>query len=900
MKILSKRSPTALFVLSLVCLSPFSGQGQQLARPLRVLVLYWDERDHPANVDFESHFQAAMRSAAPGPVEFYSEFLESSRFPGESQSKFLHDYIRQKYADRPIDVVVPTASAPLDFLFKYRGDFLPHTPIVFGATTYPRAAQLKSGAGATGIVFVNSYRRTLDLALRLHPGTAQVFIVSGTQAHDKAYERIARGQLNGYQSKAAINYLTDLPLPELEERIKTLPQQSIVLYVWQQELDEQGKLLESQDVLKMIAPLARVPLYGMSFANVGLGIVGGYVWTMEANTTRLAEMTLKVASGTRASNIPVENAPDTPMFDWHQLQRWGIREDRLPEDSVIRFRELSVWQQFKWRIMGVIAMIVLQSLLIAALLLKRRQAMQNAAALGRTQQVLAESEERFRNMANTAPVMIVVADPSRQATFFNKRWLDFTGRIMEQELGMGWTAGIHPDDREACLAGIEASFQAQSECHLEYRLRRGDGQYRSVICNGVPRFETGGVFTGYIASLIDITDLKKSQAEALANQKLESLGVLAGGIAHDFNNLLGSILANLELQLSDLSDVSPAEKGLETIKAIATRASEIVRQLMVYAGEESAVFEKIDLAKLVREMLQLMMVTITKNGLLKIDISPNVPPVRGNAAQLRQVVMNLVANASDALCERGGEISVTLAPVQAPKPPSEKLNWEFLKLEVRDSGCGMSEEIQAKIFDPFFSTKQAGRGMGLAAVRGIIQSHGGTIRVQSSVGTGSCFEVLLPCVGQAELESRAVVQPAPHIEDANVAATVLIIDDEDMLRMPIASMLRRKGYSILETPDGAAGVDLFKAQAAEIDIVLLDLTLPGMSGKEVLETLRKIRPNIKIVLSTAYGRDRAFRDVTEPESVYYLRKPYKIDELTALLRKACMKEPGTMQATARG
>jgi len=856
-----------------------------------VLVLYWDEKDHPANEEFERRFQAAMRSATSGPLEFYSEFLESSRFPGENQSKLLHDYIRQKYADRNIDVVVPNASAPLEFLFKYRRGFLPHTPIVFGATNYPSAAQLKSGAGATGIVFVNSYRKTIDLALRLHPRAEHVFIVSGTPAHDKVYEKIARGQLKGYETKVAITYLTDLALEELKAKIKNLPERSVVLYVWQQVQDGQGKLLESQDVLRSIAPLARAPFYGMSFANVGLGIVGGYVWTMEANTARLAELTLTVVSGARASSIPVENAPDTPMFDWRQLQRWGIRADSLPEDSIIRFREISLWQQYKWRIMGVIAMIVFQSLLIVALLLHRRQTRQNAAALGRAQRVLTESEERFRNMADTAPVMIFVTDATSQTTFLNKTWLNFTGRTMEQEWGHGWTAGLHPDDREACLAGIEASFQARSECRLEYRLRRADGQYRSVICTGIPRFQTEGVFTGYIGSLMDITDLRTSQAEALASQKLESLGVLAGGIAHDFNNLLASILANLELQLSDLADASPAEKGLKTIKTIATRASEIVRQLMVYAGEESAIFEKVDLAALVREMLQLMMVAITKSAVLKIDVPPNLPHMRGNAAQLRQVVMNLITNASDALREKGGEISVTLAPVQAPKQSSENPGGEFLRLEIRDSGCGMSEAVQAKIFDPFFSTKQTGRGMGLAAVRGIILSHGGTIRVQSAVGVGSCFEVLLPCVGQAELESGDIMKSAPHVEAQNITATVLIIDDEDMLRLPIANMLRRKGFSILETGEGATGVDLFKAQAAEIDIVLLDLTLPGMSGKEVLETLREIRPSVKVVLSTAYGRDRAFRDVAEPESVYYLRKPYKIDDLTALLQKVCLVEP---------
>ena len=374
MKALSKLRRTAWLVVSTMWLSASGGWAQQLATPKHVLVLYWDEKDYPANIEFERSFQAALRSAAPGPIEFYSEYLESSRFPGEDQAKFLHDYIQRKYADRPIDVVVPYASPPLEFLLKYRTDLFPGVPIVFGSTNYPSAAQLEAGAGATGIVFVNTYKKTLDLALKLHPGTEQVFIISGTMAHDRIYETLARNQLKGYESKAAITYLTDLPVEELMARMEDLPERSIVLYVWQQARNDQGKLLESRDVLKLIAPLSRVPLYGMSFANVGLGIVGGYVYTMEANTTRLAEMTLKVASGTQASNIPVESAPDTPMFDWRQLQRWGVREDRLPEDSVIRFRELSPWQQYKWRILAAIAIVALQSLLIFALLLAQRQA----------------------------------------------------------------------------------------------------------------------------------------------------------------------------------------------------------------------------------------------------------------------------------------------------------------------------------------------------------------------------------------------------------------------------------------------------------------------------------------------------------------------------------------------
>jgi PAS domain S-box-containing protein len=517
------------------------------------------------------------------------------------------------------------------------------------------------------------------------------------------------------------------------------------------------------------------------------------------------------------------------------------------------------------------------------------QVQSHSIDLQQREKQLRESEERFRNMANTAPVMIAVIDAKRQAIFFNKTWLDFTARAMEHELGHGWTAGVHPDDLDECLAKDLASQQARIGFEMEYRLRRADGQYRSVMCRGVPRFEPDGAFAGYVETVIDITEMK----QALAGQKLESLGVLASGIAHDFNNLLGGILAGSELLLSDVDDASPARIELENIRLTAMRASEIVRQLMVYAGEENAVFEEIDLAELVREMLQLMMISISKNAALKINVPGNVPSIRANKAQMRQVVMNLITNASDALRDTGGTISVSLEQVRTqPKSVRDGVRGvaggDFLRLEVRDSGCGMSEEIQARIFDPFFSTKRAGRGMGLAAVRGIVQSHGGMIQVQSAVGSGSCFEILLPCAREAERQSSKAVISAPFNEDGKVTATVLMIEDEDTLRVAVTRMLRREGFTILETGDGATGMDLFQAHATEIDIVLLDLTLPGMSGGEILEGLRKIRPNTKVVLSTAYGRDRALSALSEPKSVYYLQKPYQIQELAALLRKVML------------
>jgi signal transduction histidine kinase len=275
-----------------------------------------------------------------------------------------------------------------------------------------------------------------------------------------------------------------------------------------------------------------------------------------------------------------------------------------------------------------------------------------------------------------------------------------------------------------------------------------------VICSGIPRFEADGAFAGYIASLVDITDVKRTQEKLLASQRLESLGVLAAGIAHDFNNLLGGIMASSELQIHDLAEASPARETLERIRSIASRGTEMVSELMIYARQENPHFEDVDLGELVREMLQLLSVSISKTVALKIDLPGSVPMIRANPAQIRQVVMNLIINASDALKEQNGAISLTLRPVGRPETGIDSCGQtastgSWLWLEVRDSGCGMTDEILARIFDPFFTTKTRGRGLGLAAVRGIIDSHGGTIRVASRPGEGTTFEILLPCVSLA-------------------------------------------------------------------------------------------------------------------------------------------------------
>jgi PAS domain S-box-containing protein len=488
-------------------------------------------------------------------------------------------------------------------------------------------------------------------------------------------------------------------------------------------------------------------------------------------------------------------------------------------------------------------------------------------------------------MADTAPVMIVVAGLDGQATFFNNGWLNFTGRTMQQELGSGWVQGVHPDDVHACLAKISASYKTRSQCEVEYRLRCSGGEYRFVMCSGIPRFEADGAFAGYIAALVDITDVKRSQEKALASQKLESLGVLAAGVAHDFNNLLGGIMASSELQIHDLAEASPARETLERISAIASQGTEIVRELMIYAGQENPHFEEVDLGELVREMLPLLSVSISKTVALKIDLRAGVPLIRANPAQIRQVVMNLIINASDALKEQDGAISLSLMPVDTPNTGSDSCvqtasTGSWVRLEVRDSGCGMTDEILTRIFDPFFTTKGMGRGLGLAAIRGIIDSHGGTIRVASRPGEGTTFEILLPCVSLAQVGAHDTVPSSSSPTRSEAFEGPILMVDDEIHRRPMAQLLRGTGFSVIEADDGATGIGIFREQTSRIRAVLLELTLPGMP--EVLAELRRDCPNMPVILTSTYGREQMLTD--EQSDIFYLQKPFGLGRLLEIFQ----------------
>jgi PAS domain S-box-containing protein len=494
-----------------------------------------------------------------------------------------------------------------------------------------------------------------------------------------------------------------------------------------------------------------------------------------------------------------------------------------------------------------------------------------------------EAEKLFQNMADVSPLMICCSGPDNKASFFNRSWLSFTGRTLNQELGLGWTEGLHPEDRDRTLAAMASSFEARGHCYLEYRLRRADGEYRSMLCGGFPCWGLDGAFAGYIATCTDNTIARREQEQAIAIQKLKSLGLLTKGIAHNFNNLLGSILVSTEVALASHADALSVEEELQKIRAATIRGAEIVRELTIYGGGETATSEPVSVGSLIEEMFPLLQITVSKQVSLKFDATKDLPFVEANPGHLRLVIMNLVMNASEAIGQSDGVIRLKVGRVhreeRAQKMGQEDLPpGDYIQLEVSDTGSGMTSEVQSRIFDPFFTTKLPGRGLGLAVVEKILLEHGSPMRVKSSPGAGTTIQIWFPTTGKKFRAVPAVQDAAPR------TGTVLVVEDEDLLRLAVAKGLRKKGFVVLEACDGPAALDLIRSHGATIDVVLLDLMLRGMSSREFFEEARRSHPDMKAILTSAYGEDTALAAFNGIPIERFLRKPFHLAELVKSLQ----------------
>jgi PAS domain S-box-containing protein len=553
--------------------SSFAGDAPGAEPQMAVLALYGSRPDLPSNVIVDEILRSTLERELGPRLDFYAEFLDAARWPEGEIQIAVHDSLRRKYAQRKLSVIIAIARPAINFMRIYGEELFPGVPIV----AYGDSDALHDWGPErpiTGTLAKIDLARTAELILHLQPGTREILVISGASDSDRWRQSEARRQLDPLGKRVKLTYMDAGSVQDFVRTAARVPDGTVILFLSMYE-DSAGNKLLSHEVLARIAKEARVPVYNQTATNVGLGIVGGVVFDPESLGLETAQLTLRVLRGERLQDLPVQESKSTvPMVDWRQLRRWGLDEKRLPVGTVVRFHEASVWESYKWYMIGGVVLILAETLLIFGLVWQRARAK-------RAETHLRESEERFRLVANTAPVMIWTAGTDRKCSYVNKTWLDFTGRPLEAELGDGWVEGVHPDDSNRCLQTYTEAFNRRVSFELQYRLRRKDGEYRWVLDDGVPRFDPDGTFAGYIGSCIDITERKLAE-ESLATigrRLIEAHEAERTWIGRELHDDINQRLALLAIALDRWSHDASTNEVTEIVRHTRARITEIAQDV---------------------------------------------------------------------------------------------------------------------------------------------------------------------------------------------------------------------------------------------------------------------------------------------------------------------------------
>lgn len=530
----------------------------------------------------------------------------------------------------------------------------------------------------------------------------------------------------------------------------------------------------------------------------------------------------------------------------------------------------------------------------------RMTAIRDVTARNRAAAALRESEDRYRNIIESSSESIIVhrdgiivyANPSAVRLHGASSASDLVGRRMLDLIHTDFHEMVMARRRSISESGIAGPM-------VEMRFLKLDGTPVDVEVQSVAtRY---GDAPAVQVTAHDTTERKLAEANRLKferelqeTQKLESLGVLAGGIAHDFNNILTGIMGNASIASIELPADSGVQPNLAAIKEASRQAAELCKQMLAYSGKGRFVVQNISLNRIVEETTHLLQISISKKAVLRFNLYPALPPINADATQIRQVIMNLVINASEAIGEKSGVISLHTGltrvdhtylggTVLAPELPE----GTYVYLEVADSGCGMSQETQSRIFDPFFTTKFAGRGLGLAAVLGIVRGHKGALKIYSEVGRGTTFKLLFLCAEGAE-ELGPQTDPAHALWKGE--GTVLVVDDEETVRSAAGMMLSKFGFSVALAADGREAVEAFRNEPDRFRLVLMDLTMPHLDGEVAFSELRRIRSDVRVVLMSGFNEQEAVSKFTGKGLASFLQKPFGFEELNHVLRQVLSED----------
>lgn len=908
------------FALGILLISMFSvPTASQALEKKNVLILNSYHQGFRWTDDITRGIITAMDPASDK-TRIYIEYLNTKWANGARYYQELSRLLAIRYAKTRFDLIVCSDTDALVFLLDYRDKIFGRIPVVFCGVNYFEEQDLRGKSLFTGVSETADLKESLDLALRLHPGTKEIFVINdngtpGRKVRDQLNQLVPR-----YPGKVRITFAKSVDLNRIVADVASLPSDALIFYTFFYG-DPAVRFYENIESISRIAAQARVPIYGSWDFNLGFGMVGGKLTSGYDQGVTAGKMGLRILKGERVETIPVVyRNPARYMFDYRQLKRFGIDRALLPDESTIinepeTFRKVDksvIWAT----LFGVAGLGLLVFFLLTNI--RKRKKVEESLRKARAEleikveertrdlfsvneqlselnwklsddiekrqeveQELRKSQAILNRIFEANPDHLVVID--RDLRIIHSNWLGGYEYVPPEirHLNPFCYEAYNPGQEKPCdSCAAQEVFKTGKPVFTEmYNARIGYLEIRAV-----PIFDESGKVLMVAEHIRDITERRKMEGELLKAQKLESLGVLAGGIAHDFNNLLMAILGNISLAKMFADPETKAFERLADAEKACERATALTQQLLTFSKGGAPVKKTASIVQIITDSAGFML--RGSNVRCEFDLQKDLWSVDVDEGQMSQVINNLIINADQAMPE-GGIISVSAKNVtlDGSQIPSLK-DGRFICISIRDQGVGIPQEYLVKIFDPYFTTKQSGSGLGLATVYAIVKNHEGHLEVESVEGAGTVFRLYLPA---SEKEIELAVNKDREEQSHAGAGRILVMDDEEIIREIAREILHYLGYEVDVCRDGASALELYRA-ALESGIpyfaVIMDLTIQGgMGGKDTMKALREMDPQVKGIVSSGYNNDPILAHFRQYGFCGMVSKPYTVKELQDTLQQ---------------
>ena len=732
----------------IVCTTLASANGADLGRAKRVVMITTGSRFSPGFALLEQNALDTIAKLGPGRIDFYSEFLDIIHFPNEKYQRIFRNYLREKYAENPPDLLMLLYVGNLGIAATLLEQLFPKVPVVVVGFTEEKVATDQLGSLVSGFAQHVDPRTTMDLILRLQPETRRIVIIGGTADVDRLVLDRAEEAARSLTGQVEFEFWDKRSLAQIRQSVTSLPPKTVLLFT-RMYRDAAGETFIPARVAQLIAESANVPLYVLLDSQVGVGSLGGFVVDIGLMGKQAGERASRILRGAAPASLPFEIRTDgVPMFDWRALKRWGISENRLPPGSVVRFKEPSIWESYRWYIIGALAIMAVQVLLIVGLLLhwvRRRQA----------EAELRESQEFMDISTRAGELGLWVRDLERGDLWANERLRTLFGFGPNDALRFDdFLARIHPDDRGHVVSLFQRGQKDGLLVEADFRVV-SNGTERWIAAKGQSVDSGPGSARRRMGALTDITARKEAEWAAQRHRdelahvsRVSMMGQLASTLAHELNQPLGAILGNAEAAEIFLDNDPPA---LAEVRAILVdirrddqRAADVIQRMRSLLMHGKLQLNTLAVGELIEEAIAF----VKPNALLReveisVELAAELPAVRGDRVQLEQVLLNLMLNGMDSLkgcpaeqgrlivsARRGGDRTVEVA--------------------VSDCGHGISADALDRIFASFYTTKADGLGMGLPICQTIIEAHQGRIWAKNNPHGGATFCFTLPMAGGNE------------------------------------------------------------------------------------------------------------------------------------------------------